>query len=243
VKIFLIISFLITSFISSAQTEPVNYDDSLITISGKVFDTTKSVAFYNIMIINKTAGKGIFGGYDGSFKITVKKSDLVALSVSGYKTHYLSYKSAKYKKEYKVNLYLAELTVTGKTIEVQTYKTLEELQEERASIAKRELPKVTVANAFSSPITALYVAFSKREKTKRLIAEMEYEDQKRDIVKEILRVYVHNAIIDLEDDEFDSFITFLNLNENFLKTASDYELIVYIKYKFQHFQSLNSNKE
>ena len=216
-----------------------NYNDSLITIKGKVVDTTQYVSFYNVMIVNKTQGKGIFGGYDGNFSITVKKSDLIGLSVTGYKTNYLSFKNRKYQKEYNVTVYLDILSYESKEVVVQPYKTLEELKEERAAIAKREVPKITGVNVLQSPITALYMQFSKREKTKRLIADMEYQDQKQEIVKEILRVYVHNDIIGLEDEEFEAFITFLNLNDRFLKTATDYELIVYIKYKFEHFQNIN----
>ena len=124
-------------------------------------------------------------------------------------------------------------------MEVKPLKTVQELKEERAAIQKREVPQVTGVNAIQSPITALYMAFSKREKTKRMIAELEYRDQQEEVVKEILRVYVHNDIIDLYDDQFDAFITFLNLNDNFLRSATDYELIVYFKYKYEHFQSLN----
>jgi hypothetical protein len=132
------------------------------------------------------------------------------------------------------------LSVTGKTVEVKRVKTLEELQKERAAIAKREVPKLSGINALESPITALYMQFSKREKTKRLIAEMEYNDQKREVVKEILRLYVHSDIIDLPDDEFDAFISFLNLNDQFLKTATDYELITYIKGKYEHYNKLKT---
>jgi hypothetical protein len=235
---------LFISFISISQNDTIdskpNYNDSLITITGKVIDTTKFVSFYNVMIVNKTAGKGIFGSYDGTFKITVKKSDLVGLSVTGYKTQYLSFKNKAYKEKYEVTIYLDLNSFIAEKVEVMPYKTLAELQKERASIAKREVPTVTVASAFESPITALYVAFSKREKTKRLIAEMEFEDQKRTVVKEILRLYVHNDIIDLEDEEFDSFITFLNLNDRFLQTAKDYDLITYIKYKYEHFSIINA---
>ena len=227
---------------TNAQSDSLvvpNYNDSLITITGKVLDTTQFVSFYNVMIVNRTEGKGIFGSYDGSFKITVKKSDLIGLSVTGYKTSYLSFKNKAYKKEYEVTIYLDLISYESKEVVVQPYKTLEELKEERAAIAKREVPKISGVNVLGSPITALYMQFSKREKTKRLIADMEYQDQKREVVKEILRVYVHNDIIGLEDEEFDAFITFLNLNDSFLKTASDYELIVYIKYKYEHFQKIN----
>ena len=218
---------------SQTESDTINYNDSLITISGKVIDTTKSLSFYDVMVINKTVGKGIFGSYNGTFSITVKKGDLIAVSTEGYKTRYFSFKDKPYQKNYEITVYLELLSITGKVVEVKPLKTLQELKEERAAIQKREVPQVTGVNAIQSPITALYMAFSKREKTKRMIAELEYRDQQEEVVKEILRVYVHNDIIDLYDDQFDAFITFLNLN------ATDYELIVYIKYKYEHFQSLN----
>ncbi len=242
-KLFILfISTFLFNNVIIAQTDTTsnipNYNDSLITINGKVIDTTQKVNFYNVMVINKTAGKGNFGKYDGSFTIQVKKSDVVAVSVTGYQTKYLNFKNKKYKKEYNVTLYLDILTVTSKEVVVKPLKTLEELQKERAQLQKREVPKITGVNALQSPITALYMTFSKREKTKRLIAEMEYKDQQKEVVKEILRLYVANDIIDLEDDEFEAFINFLNLNDHFLKTASDYELIIYIKGKYEHFKKL-----
>lgn len=239
----LFILFLLSGWQTWGQSDStLTANDSLITIKGSVVDTTKSVAFYNLMVVNKTAGRGIFGSYNGEFSIEVKKGDLVAISVTGYKTQYISFKNKAYKPVYEVTIYLDLLEYTSDSVEVKPYKTLKELQEERAAISKREVPKVTVTSAIQSPITALYMAFSKREKTKRLIAEMEYQDQKREVVKEILRVYVHNDIIDLEDDEFEAFITFLNLNDNFLRNATDYELITYIKYKYEHFRRINSEE-
>lgn len=222
----------------SAYGQKANYNDSLITIRGKVKDTSFSVGFYNLVVINKTVGKGIFGEYDGSFTITVKKQDEIGVSVVGYQTIYLSFKDSNYHELYDVELFVQPLEYVGAEVIVKPLKTLDQLKEERANIAKREVPVVTVANAFSSPITALYIAFSKREKTKRLVAEMEYKDQQADIVKEILRLYVHHDIIELEAEDFEEFITFLNLNTEFLKTANDYELISYIQYKFEHFQKI-----
>ncbi|MDX1350880.1 MAG: hypothetical protein R3279_11555 [Putridiphycobacter sp.] len=231
--------FLSAALYGQTEQDTINYNDSLITITGKVIDTTKRLSFYDVMVINKTVGKGIFGSYDGSFSITVKKGDQIAVSTEGYKTQYFSFKNSTYKKTYVITVYLEMLSVTGKVVEVKPLKTLQELQEERAAIQKREVPQVTGVEIFQSPITALYMQFSKREKTKRMIAELEFKDEQKAVVKEILRVYVNNDIIDLEDEQFDAFITFLNLNDNFLKVATDYELIVYIKYKYEHFTSLN----
>jgi len=230
------ITFIFVSAFSFGQTLTEN--DSLITIRGRVIDTTAAIGFYNVVVVNKTAGKGIFGDYTGTFEIIVRKGDLVGVSVLGYQTTYFSFSESEYKPVYNVTINLKVLTYTSEEVVVTPIKTLEELQEERSNIAKREVPTVTVENVFQSPITALYVAFSKREKTKRMVAEMEYQDQQDDIVREILRLYVHNDIIDLSEDDFEEFILFLNLSDEFLKTASDYELITYIQDKFVHFQQI-----
>lgn len=234
-----ILIFLLTFFASTALFSQDNGDgDSLITIRGTVIDTNTVVGFYNMMVVNKTAGKGIFGDYHGTFEIVVRKSDLVAVSVVGYQTVNLSFKNKPYQPVYEVTIYLKMLSYSSDEVIVTPYKTLEELQEERANIAKREVPTVTLENAFTSPITALYMAFSKREQTKRLVAEMEYADQQHDVIREILRLYVHHDIIDLSDEDLEEFIVFLNLNPEFLQTASDYDLIVYIKDKYAHFERI-----
>lgn len=233
-KLLFILLFL--SGIAYGQT--ANYNDSLVTIKGQVVDTTYSVGFYNLVVLNKSVGKGIFGEYTGKFSITVKKTDTIGISVTGYKTIYVSYADSAYRKVYKDKYYIETLEYTGNEVIVKPLKTLDELKEERASIAKRELPTVTVVNAIESPITALYVAFSKREKTKRLVADMEFQDKQDEIVREILRIYVHHDIIDLSQADFEEFIRFLNLNTNFLKTATDYQLITYIKAKYEHFEKI-----
>ena len=214
-------------------------NDSLVTVQGKVIDTSFVVGFYNLVVVDKSVGKGIFGEYDGTFSITVKKKDVIGVSVVGYQTLYLSFKDSTYKDTFDVKLYIQPLEYTSsEEVVVKPLKSLEELQEERANMAKREVPVVTMQNAIKSPITALYIAFSKREKTKRKVAEMEYQDKQDEIVREILRIYVHADIIDLSQDQFEEFITFLHLNEDFLRTASDYELINYIQAKFEHFKKI-----
>ena len=223
----------VTSF-----SQKADYIDSLITIKGKVLDTNYAVGFYNLVVVNKSVGKGIFGEFDGSFTIIVKKKDKIGISVVGYQTVYMSFADSVYKSSYSVDVYIESLAYVGEEVVVKPLKSLEELQEERANISKREVPVVTLSSAIQSPITALYMAFSKREQTKRKVAEMEYIDNQEQIVKEILHLYVHHDIIELEYADFEEFVTFLNLNTEFLKTASDYELITYIQSKFEHFQKI-----
>jgi hypothetical protein len=124
---------------------------------------------------------------------------------------------------------------------VRPLKTLQQIKEERAALSLRETRQVTGIEVLQSPITALYQAFSKREKNKQWISQMEYKDDQRKVLKELLRVYVAYEIVKLDEEEFDSFVEFLNVDEDFLKTASEMELITFIKDKFEHFSRVNNH--
>jgi len=125
---------------------------------------------------------------------------------------------------------------------VKPLKTLSQIKEERAALALRDTRLVSGINVLESPITALYQAFSKKEQNKRWIAEQVYKDNQRKVVQELLRLYVAYEIIDLQESEFDAFLLFLNLDPDFLKTASEMELITYIKDKFDHFKRFNAGE-
>ena len=71
----------------------------------------------------------------------------------------------------------------------------------------------------------------------------EYKDDQRKVVKELLRLYVSFDIINLSEDEFDDFISFMNLDTDFLKTATEMELILFIKDKYDHFQRFKLQDE
>ena len=70
------------------------------------------------------------------------------------------------------------------------------------------------------------------------MANQEHLDNQKRILQELLRTYVAYEIIELSNDEFESFISFLNINEIFLKTASEMELITFIKDKFDRYRKI-----
>jgi len=103
----------------------------------------------------------------------------------------------------------------------------------------RETRQVTGIEVLRSPITALYQAFSKKEKSKRTVAKWEFRDDQSKIVQELLRTYVAYKIVDLTEEQFEDFVIFLNIDETFLKTASEMDLIVFIQDKFEHYMIIN----
>ena len=211
-----------------------------VLLTGRVVDTMQLQGFYNLMVVNSTSGRGVFGQPDGSFSVYASPNDSITLSVRGYSMYGFRIKSDSN----------CQMRITGildhKAVQMEEYvvrplKTLQQIKEERASLSMRETRQVTGLEVLQSPITALYQAFSKKEKNKVWISKMEYKDDQRRVLKELLRLYISYDVMKLDEAEFDNFIDFLNVDENFLKTATEMELVTFIKDKFEHFSRMNDH--
>ena len=229
--------FICILFLFVTTKKNFSQDCEKVLFIGNVVDTFNTQSFYNLMVINRSNGRGTFGQPNGQFSVYVNINDKISLSVKGYEI--INYrikknKACRVEKKFVLKPKIQEI----EEVIIRPLKTLNQIKEERASLALRETRLVTGVNMIQSPITALYQAFSKKEKAKRWIAEQEYKDNQRKVVKELLRLYVSYKIIDLNEGEFDDFIAFLNLNSHFLKTATEMELIVFIKDKYEHFISI-----
>lgn len=209
-------------------------------LTGRVIDTMQTQGFYNLMVVNSTAGRGVFGQPDGVFNVYASPNDSITLSVKGYAMYGFRIK-ADSNCQMHITGILDHKAVKIEEVVVRPLKTLQQIKEERASLSMRETRQVTGIEVLQSPITALYQAFSKREKSKQWISKMEYKDDQRKVIKELLRLYVAYDIVKLDEEEFDNFIEFLNIDEDFLKTASEMELITFIKDKFEHFSRMNDH--
>lgn len=209
-----------------------------VLLSGKVIDTLRPQNFYNLMIVNRTTGVGVFGMPTGGYSLYVEQGDSITFSIKGYdKVNYVV--QADSNCQAKNTWYIQMLPQEVEEVVVRPLKTLSQIQEEREALAMRETRMVTGIEVLQSPITALYQAFSQKEKSKRMVAKLEYQDEQKAILQDLFRLYVTYEIFELSEDEFDAFIAFLNINEDFLRTASELELVTFIKDKFDHFKMLN----
>ena len=208
-----------------------------VLFTGKVVDTLRPQNFYNLMIVNRRTGQGVFGQPNGTFSVYVNNGDSISISVREYPLVKLVVK-ADSNCQFLKTLFLAPKPQEVREVIVRPLKSLEQIKEERSALAMRETRLVTGIEVMQSPITALYQAFSKKEQNKRWIAEQNYKDDQRRVVKELLRTYIAYDIIELNEEEFDNFIAFLNVNDSFLKTATEMELITFTKDKYEHFRDM-----
>lgn len=234
-KIHLAILFYLISKLSFSQCD-------IITIKGRVVDTTLHQNFYNMMLINKTTNKGIFGKPDGFFEATINSKDTLIISISGYEKiifHSINPQKCNYNLEY----ILSPKTKKLKTIVIEPLKSIQQIKEERQNLTLKENKKMVEGiNTIQSPITALFERFSQKAKTEKKINELKYSDSKNKILKDLLSIYVLYDIIELNENEFYQFINFLNIDDYLLKNMNDIELSMMIKDKFEHFKIFKQKK-
>ena len=215
-------------------------DATTITVAGKVV-SVDPIVLNRVMVVDKQSGSGTFVAPDGNFSLTIKKSDTLMFAYTGYKTSKICFADSAEKKEYLVAVKLDPLSYQLKEITVYPVKKLSEVQHEidQLEANRKRILRTEGANALSSPITALYERFSKIEQSKRKVAELENEDRKREVLKDLFRIYIKYDIIELTDNQFDDFITFCDLNDHFIMHASQYDLVETIKSKYLKFNELN----
>jgi len=229
-------NFFLVLFVFGLGTFYAQTSCSNITVRGKVIDTLRPQTFYQTVVFNKTQGTALFGQPDGSFLIQAKLFDTIVVSVKEYPKEsfvveediscsYVKVIVLKYKSK-KLN-----------EVILRPIKTAAEIKELRQRLVLEKTRTVTGIAALQSPISYLYETFSKKERNKRWIAEMKLEDKQMALVKEYIRTCIAYNLITLAEDQIDDFIIYLDMDTNFFRTASDYNLALYVKQKFKNFVS------
>jgi hypothetical protein len=210
---------------------------SLVTISGRIFDKENPfLPLPKLMIINKRTNNGSFADAEGKFSVKAYQTDTLQLSVIGYHSKKICLRDSIVKSHYYIEVEMQKLVYTLKEVSVFGTRSLSDIDKDIAKLdSTRRSRYYTDINAISSPITYLYERFSKFGKSKQKVAAWENEDLKMDILKDLFRLYVKNDIIELSEEEFEAFIIYCNLSEEFIKSANQFELVMAIKGKYEAF--------
>ena len=213
-----------------------------ISINGKIREGNDQ-PISNVIVINKRTKSGFFGKSDGSFNITCNKTDTLTITSLGYISRNICFKDSAQKATFDVVVYLEERISTLNVVEIFAPRDLDQIQKDIESLGYNEQDyMLSGINAVASPITFLYQQFSKVERSKRLVKQMDNEDKKRDLLKELFQHYVDYEIIDLTNEEFDDFIDFLNVSDEFIKSSSQYDFLIFVKDRFTDYKVLRRQK-
>lgn len=205
-----------------------------VLISGRVIDFQfPQIALQQVMAINLETQQGVFGADGNSFEITANKNDSIVITATGYASTKFCLKDSVYKPNYKVVIALKRLSVNLDEVTVRRKRELDQINNDIQKLGyKKSDYRLTDIAAWQSPITAIYEAFSKKERNKRKLAEMINRDNRNSLIKELLDLYQRSDLIELPREKYDEFITYLRLDDETLKLTSDYDLALYIRNRY-----------
>jgi hypothetical protein len=226
IRIFLFILLSLPAF-SQAQIE----------VSGIVRDAERGTPLpYAFVIVHRT-GNGVFCDTGGKFKINTQPNDSLLISLTGYKIQTVLLADSVPKQAYRLDIKLNAKPIVLKEFQVKAPKTFDEILK---SLEKAEesiiTNKVPVSSAIESPITFLYMQFSKEGKAIRKISELRAEDEKQELLRDLFTRYMLAHIIDLEESDMDDFITFSGLKQTYNLFDTEYDLVVYVKRRYADYK-------
>jgi len=207
-----------------------------VNVSGIVKDKDSGRPLAYAFVINHRTQNGVFCDQKGGFSLSVLPTDTLLFSLTGYKFCKVLLRDSALTSAYFLNIFLEVKPVDLKAFSVKAPKTYDQILADLEKAEQSKVKKTSVVNAVESPITYLYMQFSREGRSTRKIAELRAEDAKRDLFRELFTKYMIAHIIDLDEKDLDDFISFSGLGDSYKTFDSEYELVVYVKERFADYK-------
>ena len=208
-----------------------------VVVKGQVYGMGGTTDLLTLFVVSQENQTGNFGNPNGTYQITVNRTDTVLLGSIGYFTAKVCVLDSMPRDTIIVDVHLKQLEYYLKEVTVLAPRELRRIYDDIEDLGYNESDYRLsgVSDPLTSPITALYEMYNKHAKKERLARQLINDAKRRDLLKELFRKYVDYNIIDLSDDQFDEFIEYLNVSDEFLKNSSQYDFIIYVKHKYTYF--------
>ena len=232
-RTFLFITFLLLSTFNFAQQNEV-------IIHAKIVDENNNpVPFADIAF--RRLQLGFSSGKDGYFTTKMLKSDSLIVLKRGYTPSKINLKDSVAKSEYYITVVLPRTPYELTEVQINAIRTYQTIRKEINKLYIKSTNSHPDARPMTNPLSYIYDQFSKHEKEKRIASKLETEEAKRIVLKDLFRLYNNYNIINLDEDEFDRFITYLNMPYLYLQQTSDYDLAVSIKRMYAGYEKDQSS--
>ena len=211
-----------------------------ITVHATVVDENNNpvpfadVAFRRIQL-------GFSSGKDGSFTAKMLHSDSLIVLKKGHRPTKIILKDSTYKSDYYITVVLPRIPFELTEVQINAIRSYQTIRKEINKLYIKNTDLHPDARPMTNPLSYLYEQFSKHEKEKRIATRLETEEAKRIVLKDLFRLYNNYKIIDLDEEEYDRFITYLNMPYSYLLQTSDYDLAVSIKRMYAGYEKDKSS--
>ncbi|CAN5413977.1 hypothetical protein BH11BAC2_BH11BAC2_03940 [soil metagenome] len=234
-------SGLLLSLLLSIVTQAgIAQDHETFIIKGKVYDSQDRYApLQNLMVVNMRTQQGVFG-FDGTtFEINALHTDSIVIIATGYSITKICFRDSLPKNIYNIEIPLRKISIALKGTTIMQKRSPQTIENEIKKLGYNpDDYKLHGVDAWQSPITAIYQEFSRRERSKRKVAELENNDRRKALLREMLYQYSLSKLIEMEPDEYDNFIQYMNLNDVMLQSFSQYDLALYIRERYYNYNDL-----
>jgi hypothetical protein len=126
-----------------------------------------------VMVINKNTGNGAMSDHFGKFYLSVSPSDTLLVSFVGYVKLKIPVSKLAAGSTGEAKIVMKKIVYNLGMVNVATFKLKSYEREKMEKVIEES--KIRPVNAMQSPVTALYMQFSKRGKEQRKLAQI-FED-------------------------------------------------------------------
>jgi hypothetical protein len=212
----------------------------VIRVNGKITDASdKRIGVPGCIVVNMRTQQGILSNEDGTFTATALYGDTLAFRTIGYEFRYVALKDSAIAGVVNLQVTLKRLTYKLDDVVVIPHRNLDSISNDIEKLGYDESDYMLQGvDAIQSPITYLYQVFSRKERSRREVAIMLNDDERKKLMRELLQYYVESGYLPIRDRDFDRFIEFCAINEAQLKTLTQYEMAVFIKRKYENFLAI-----
>jgi hypothetical protein len=220
--------------LSSALVCSVNFSFAQTIIKGQIKDFANNQNMSNVNIRNIYTLKGMTTSEDGMFEIIVKKGELVEFSKVGYQTLRIRISNEKEPSYYhlimnRAAIILREVDIKGKPIDFK--KDSVKFRESYDMVLRK--PKKEEIDMRSMPLAML----SKKNRQEWAFQEMYAAWEQEKYIDFVFNDKLVHKITYLENEELTIFIKKYRPSYEFLRSASEYEFLDYIKGCYYRFKT------
>jgi hypothetical protein len=220
--------------LSSTLIYSVNFAFAQTIIKGEIKDFANNQHMENVNIRNINTLKGMTTSEDGKFEILVKKGELVEFSKVGYQTLRIRINNEKEPNYYhlimsRAAILLREVDIKGKPIDFN--KDSIKFRESYDLVLRK--PKKDEINMQSMPLAML----SKKNRQEWAFQEMYTVWEQEKYIDFVFNDKLVQKITYLENEELILFLKKYRPSYAFLRSASEYEFLEYIKRCYYRFKT------
>jgi len=214
------LKLLLKILVFSAFTFSLNAQEP---IRGIVLEKDSATAMPYVYVINKTNGNGAMSNLEGTFLLIANSDDTLICSYVGYAKQFIPVSSLKKNSRGQYVIMMKTQFINLNSISITTFKYKPYEREYMNKIIDES--KIKTIDAFSSPITAAYMQFSRRGREIRKLAQIFNEILiEEEIAKKINPQIIRNLTGDqkLDIEVFRKYC--LELNNQFILTHDGFDL-------------------